>query len=274
MLQPGFAEVAALVRRRAGIVLTEDKSYLLETRLGPVLTRFGLATLGALGERLRALPGEALERAVVEALTTHESSFFRDGRPFEHLRGALPALLAGKAPGERLRIWSAACSTGQEAYSIAMIVHDLLGAAARGRVEIIGTDISGEIVARAREGSFSQFEVQRGLPIRALMTHFVQEAGRWRVKPELAALTRFEERNLLGDALALGRFDVIFCRNVLIYFDAPTKTRVLDMLSRQLAPHGVLYLGAAETVIGLTDRLLPVPGERGVYGIGLRKAAA
>jgi chemotaxis protein methyltransferase CheR len=274
MVQPGFAEVAALVRRRAGIVLTEDKSYLLETRLGPVLARFGLATLGALGEKLRALPGEALERAVVEALTTHESSFFRDGRPFDHLRGALPALLAGKAPGERLRIWSAACSTGQEAYSIAMIAIELLGAAARQRVEIIGTDISGEIVARAREGTFTQFEVQRGLPIRALMTHFTQEAGRWRVKPELAALTRFEERNLLGDVQGLGRFDVIFCRNVLIYFDAPTKTRVLDMLSRQLAPNGVLYLGAAETVIGLTDRLLPVPGERGVYGLGQRKAAA
>jgi chemotaxis protein methyltransferase CheR len=274
MAQPGFAEVAALVRRRAGIVLTEDKSYLLETRLGPVLTRFALPTLAALGEKLRALPGEALERAVVEALTTHESSFFRDGRPFEHLRGALPALLAGKGPGEKLRIWSAACSTGQEAYSIAMIAAELLGAAARQRVEIIGTDISGEIVARAREGCFSQFEVQRGLPIRALMTHFTQDAGRWRVKPELAALTRFEERNLLGDTLGLGRFDVIFCRNVLIYFDAPTKTRVLEMLARQLAPNGVLYLGAAETVIGLTERLLPVPGERGVYGLGQRKAAA
>jgi len=274
MLLPGFDEIAALVRRRAGIVLTEDKSYLLETRLGPVLARFGLRSLGALGEKLRALPGETLERAVVEALTTHESSFFRDGRPFEHLRAALPALLAGKGPGERLRIWSAACSTGQEAYSVAMIAADLLGANARHRVEILGTDISGEIVGRAREGCFSQFEVQRGLPIRSLMTHFTQEAGRWRVKPELAALTRFEERNLLGDALALGRFDVIFCRNVLIYFDAPTKTRVLEMLSRQLGPNGVLYLGAAETVIGLTARLVPVAGERGVYGLGLARAAA
>jgi chemotaxis protein methyltransferase CheR len=270
----GFAEVAALVRRRAGIVLTDDKSYLLETRLGPVLARFGLASTGQLGERLRGTPGEALERAVVEALTTHESSFFRDGRPFEHLRGALPGLLAGKAAGDRLRIWSAACSTGQEAYSIAMLATEVLGPGAGRRLEILGTDISGEVVARARDGAFSQFEAQRGLPIRSLMTHFTQDGARWRVKPELKEMVRFEERNLLADCTALGRFDVIFCRNVLIYFDAPTKTRVLEMLARQLAPTGVMYLGAAETVIGLTDRLAPVPGERGVYGLAARKAAA
>jgi chemotaxis protein methyltransferase CheR len=270
----GFNEVAGLVRRRAGIVLTEDKSYLLETRLGPVLARFGLASLGALGERLRGLPGEALERAVVEALTTHESSFFRDGRPFDHLRGALPRLLAGRGGGERLRIWSAACSAGQEAYSAAMLAQDVLGPAAATRVEILATDISGEVLARAREGAFSQFEVQRGLPIRALMAHFTQEGGRWRIRPELRAMVRFEQRNLLADCAALGRFEVIFCRNVLIYFDAPTKTRVLEMLARQLVPEGVLYLGAAETVIGLTERLVPVPGERGVYGLAAKRAAA
>jgi len=268
----GFTEIAALVRRRAGIVLTEDKAYLLETRLGPVLRRFGLDSLGALGEKLRGLPGEAMERAVVESLTTHESSFFRDGRPFEHLRAALPRLLAGKPAGERVRIWSAACSTGQEAFSVAMLAAELPGIA--GRVEIIGTDISGEVVARAREAAFTQFEVQRGLPIRALMTHFVQEGAKWRVKPELRATVRFEERNLLSDCAALGRFDVIFCRNVLIYFDTPTKSRVLEMMARQISPAGVLYLGAAETVIGLTDSLAPMPGERGVYGRAERRAAA
>lgn len=272
-MQPGFAEVAGLVRRRAGIVLTEDKSYLLETRLGPLLARFGLPTLAALGEKLRSLPGEALERAVVEALTTHESSFFRDGKPFEHLRGALPKLLAGRGAGERLRIWSAACSTGQEAYSVAMLATETLGTAAQ-RVEILATDISGEVVGRAKEGSFSQFEVQRGLAIRALMTHFTQEGPRWRIKPALRAMVRFEERNLLADCAALGRFDVIFCRNVLIYFAPPTKTRVLEMMARQLTPDGVLYLGAAETVIGLTERLAPIPGERGAYGLTARKAAA
>jgi chemotaxis protein methyltransferase CheR len=272
-MQPGFADVAGLVRRRAGIVLTEDKAYLLETRLGPVLTRFGLASLAALGAKLRSLPGEALERAVVEALTTHESSFFRDGKPFEHLRVALPKLLAARGAGERLRIWSAACSTGQEAYSVAMLATETLGAAAQ-RIDILATDISAEVVARAKDGSFSQFEVQRGLPIRALMTHFTQDGARWRIKPVLRAMVRFEERNLLADCAALGRCDVIFCRNVLIYFDPPTKTRVLDMMARQLAPDGVLYLGAAETVIGLTERLAPIPGERGAYGLAARKAAA
>jgi chemotaxis protein methyltransferase CheR len=270
----GFNEVAGLVRRRAGIVLTEDKSYLLETRLGPVLARFNLASLGALGEKLRSLPGEPLERAVVEALTTHESSFFRDGRPFDHLRATLPRLSASKGKGERVRIWSAACSSGQEAYSVAMLSQEVLGPSAPQRVEILATDISGEVLARAKEGAFSQFEVQRGLAIRALMTHFTQEGTRWRIKPELRGMVRFEERNLLADCSTLGRFEVIFCRNVLIYFDAPTKTRVLEMLARQLAPDGVLYLGAAETVIGLTDRLMPVAGERGVYGLAAKRAAA
>jgi chemotaxis protein methyltransferase CheR len=273
-MQPGFTEVASLVRRRAGIVLTEDKSYLLETRLGPVLTRFGLASLGVLGEKLRALPGEVLERAVVEALTTHESSFFRDGRPFDHLRGVLPRLAGGKGVAERVRIWSAACSTGQEAYSVAMLAAEVLGPAAAQRVEILATDISGDVVARAREGCFTQFEVQRGLPIRALMAHFAQEGTHWRVRPELRAMIRFEERNLLADCAPLGRFDVVFCRNVLIYFDAPTKTRVLEMLARQLQPEGVIYLGAAETVIGLTERLAPIVGERGVYGLAAHRAAA
>jgi chemotaxis protein methyltransferase CheR len=273
-MQPGFAEVAGLVRRRAGIVLTEDKSYLLDSRLGPVLSRFALPSIGALGERLRSMPGEALERAVVEALTTHESSFFRDGRPFEHLRGLLPKLAASRPAGERVRVWSAACSAGQEAYSVAMLAAEALGPGAPGRVEILGSDISGEVLARAREGAFTQFEVQRGLPIRMLVAHFVQDGARWRVRPELRAMLRFEERNLLADCGALGRFDVIFCRNVLIYFDAPTKTQVLDMLARQLAPGGVLYLGAAETVIGLTERLVPVPGERGVYEAAAKRMAA
>ncbi|MGG5818524.1 CheR family methyltransferase [Falsiroseomonas sp. HW251] len=270
-MQPGFAEVAALVRRRAGIVLTDDKAYLLETRLGPVLQRFALGSIAALGQKLRAAPEEALERAVTEALCTHESSFFRDGRPFDHLRTILPGLLAGRP--DRVRIWSAACSSGQEAYSVAMLVSDTLGASA-GRVEIVGTDISREVVSRARDGLFSQFEVQRGLPIRALMAHFAQEGGGWRVKPALRGMVRFQEGNLLADCAGLGRFDVIFCRNVLIYFDTPTKTRVLEMMARQLAPGGVLYLGAAETVIGLTEKLVPVPGERGVYGLAAKRMAA
>ncbi|MBU8542281.1 MULTISPECIES: CheR family methyltransferase [Roseomonadaceae] len=273
MTNDDFAEIAGVVRRRSGIVLTSDKAYLLETRLGPVLSRFGLASLAALGQKLRR-PDEALERAVVEALTTHESSFFRDGKPFEHLTKVLPRLIASRSPGAPLRIWSAACSTGQEPYSIAMLVADTMGARKDCRVEILATDISAEILQRARQGVFTQFEVQRGLPIRSLVKHFKQDGAKWKISPELAAMVRFEERNLLNDLSSLGRFDAIFCRNVLIYFDAPTKTRVLDALARRLTPDGVLYLGGAETVLGLTDRLVPIAGERGAYGTSPQRAAA
>jgi chemotaxis protein methyltransferase CheR len=155
-----------------------------------------------------------------------------------------------------------------------MLVADALGGRTGCKVEILATDISAEILQRARQGVFTQFEVQRGLPIRSLVKHFRQDGVKWRIAPELAAMVRFEERNLLNDLSSLGRFDAIFCRNVLIYFDAPTKTRVLEALARRLSPEGVLYLGGAETVLGLTDRLIPISGERGAYGASAQKAAA
>ncbi|MBL6079291.1 protein-glutamate O-methyltransferase CheR [Belnapia sp. T18] len=263
MSPDSFAFIAGLVKSRSGLVLTSDKGYMLETRLGPLLKRDGLASLDALALKLRDPRAGALAEAVTEALTTNESSFFRDGKPFDHLRKVLPVLIRARPAGATLRIWSAACSTGQEAYSIAMLLGEvpLEGR----RVEIIGTDIADGVVARAREGYFTQFEVQRGLPARLLVKHFRQEEGRWRVSPELRNMVRFERGNLLGELRGFGRFDVIFCRNVLIYFDAPTKARVLNALAAQLQPDGVLYLGGAETVLGLTDRLVPVPGERGAY---------
>jgi chemotaxis protein methyltransferase CheR len=248
---------------------------MLETRLVPLLRREGLAGLGALAQRLRAPRAEALAEAVTEALTTNESSFFRDGKPFDHLRRVLPGLLASRPAGTPLRIWSAACSTGQEAYSIAMVLQELAPpTGGRKAAEILGTDIAQEVLARAREGVFTQFEVQRGLPVRLLVQHFRQEEGRWRIAPELLAMARFERWNLLSDLRPLGRFDVIFCRNVLIYFDTPTKSRVLAALAAQLAPDGVLYLGGSETVLGLTDRLVPLAGERGAYGRAPQMALA
>ena len=265
MTPENFDLVARLVKDRSGIVLTADKLYMLETRLTPILKREGLASLDALALRLRGAPAGPLIEAVTEALTTNETSFFRDGAPFEHLRLLLPRLAAARPAGAVLRIWSAACSTGQEAYSVAMIARELaLGLAGR-RIEILGTDIAQEVLARAREGLFTQFEVQRGLPVQRLVKHFSKEEGRWRIAPELRAMTRFERGNLLEDLRGLGRFDVIFCRNVLIYFDPPTKTKVMAALAERLAPDGVLYLGGAETVLGLTDRLVPVPGQRGAY---------
>jgi chemotaxis protein methyltransferase CheR len=241
MRPDSFAFIAGLVKSRSGLVLAPDKGYMLETRLGPLLKRDGIASLDALAAKLRNPQAGTLAEAVTEALTTNESSFFRDGKPFDHLRKILPMLAGARPPGATLRIWSAACSMGQEAYSIAMLLGEL--SLDGRRVEIIGTDIAEGVIARAREGFFTQFEVQRGLPARLLVKHFHQEGGRWRVSPGLRGMVRFDRGNLLGDLRGFGRFDVIFCRNVLIYFDTPTKARVLDALAAQLQPDGVLYLG-------------------------------
>ena len=265
MTPDSFNFLAGLVKARSGIVLTADKGYMLETRLGAMLRREAIAGLDALALRLRGPRAEPLVAEMVEALTTNESSFFRDGKPFEHLKKLLPRLAAARPPGQAIRIWSAACSSGQEAYSIAMIAAELGPALGGRRVEILGTDISKEMLERAQEGVFTQFEVQRGLPVQMLVKHFRQDGTRWRIAPELRAMVRWQSFNLLEGLRGLGRFDVVFCRNVLIYFDAPTKSRVLAALAGQVAADGVVYLGGAETVLGLTDRLVPAVGERGVY---------
>lgn len=266
-----FETIATLVRARAGIVLGADKAYMLDTRLGGLMREKGLPNLDALAAKLRAPGAEPLAAAVTEALTTNESFFFRDGKPFEHLKRVLPRIAAARTAGQKIRVLSAACSTGQEAYSIAMVAESL---GLLSRLEVVGTDLSQDVVRRAREGVYSQFEVQRGLPVQMLVKHFKQEGGQWRIGQALRAAIRFETGNLLTDLRPLGSFDVVFCRNVLIYFDAPTKTRVLSTLADRLAADGVLYLGGAETVLGLTDRFAIIEGERGVYAPVGRMAMA
>ena len=261
-----FDVFASLLKARSGLVIGPDKTYLLQTRLGGMLRREKLADLPALAAKLRAPGAEKLIGEVVEAMTTNESFFFRDEKPFQHVRAlAIPRLLAVRPPGVPLRIWSAAASSGQEAYSLAMIVQDLRAVIGDRRVEIVGTDIAREQVARAREGVYSQFEIQRGLPMQMLVKYFRKEPPNWRVNDALRGLVRFQEGNLLGDLRALGQFDIVFCRNVLIYFDAPTKSRVLDSLARQMPTDGLLYLGGAETVMGITTRFAALADERGVY---------
>jgi len=262
-----FETFAELLRARSGLVIGPDKTYLLETRLAPIARREKLPDLAALAARLRAAPGtDRLAREVVEAMTTNESLFFRDAKPFAHVRAtALPRLHAARPPGTALRIWSAAASTGQEAYSLAMIVAELRPTLATRRVEILGTDLAREPLARAREGLYSQFEVQRGLPVQMLVKHFRKEEANWRIADPLRAAVTFREWNLLDGLAPLGRFDIVFCRNVLIYFDAPTKARVLEAIAGQMAPDGVLYLGGAETVLGITDRLAAIPDGPGAY---------
>jgi chemotaxis protein methyltransferase CheR len=263
-----FDMFAALLRSRSGLVIGQDKIYLLETRLAAILRREKLPDINALADRLRRPGAEAISRDVVEAMTTNESFFFRDDKPFQHFRmQALPRLLAGRPPGAGLRIWSAASSSGQEAYSLAMILAECRALLGARRVEIIGTDIARNQLARAKDGLYTQFEVQRGLPVQMLMRYFQKEDNGWRIASAIRDMVQFREFNLLGDLRPLGRFDIVFCRNVLIYFDQETKMGVLEAIAAQMAPNGLLYLGGAETVLGITGCFMPLAGERGVYGM-------
>jgi chemotaxis protein methyltransferase CheR len=264
-----FSIVAECLHKNSGLVIGPDKLYLLEARLARILKQYGLRDLDALAETLKDSQGGALIRDVVEAMTTNESFFFRDDKPFAHFRNhALPRILAARSPGTKLRIWSAASSSGQEAYSLAMILSECKAQLGGRHFEILGTDISREQLARAQEGLYTQFEVQRGLPIQFLVKYFKKEGNNWRISSALRESISFRECNLLSDIRGLGHFDIVFCRNVLIYFDNATKSRVLEAISCQMPSDGLLYLGGAETVLGLTNRFAAAPGERGVYELG------
>lgn len=268
-----FDILANLVKQTSGLVLTKDKVYLLESRLVPVARKRNLKDLEDLAAKLKTRPEDALVQEVTEAMTTNESSFFRDVKPFEQFRQTvLPRFLAARAGRKHLRIWSAACSTGQEAYSLAMILKEEAAKLAGWKIEIVGTDLSSEMVERSKAGLYTQFEVQRGMPIQMLIKYFKQVGDKWEIKPEIRSMASFRTCNLLGSLSSLGQFDIVFCRNVLIYFDQPTKARVLDSISRIMPPDGTLYLGGAETVLGITDRFQPVAGQRGIYELASQPA--
>jgi chemotaxis protein methyltransferase CheR len=270
-----FETLASLLKAKSGLMIGKDKLYLLETRLSEIIKREKLIDLNGLAERIRRPGNDVLARDVIEAMTTNESFFFRDDKPFQHFRTqALPRLIAARPPGSTIRIWSAASSSGQEAYSLAMIVAESSALLAGRKVEIIGTDIARDQLARAREGVYSQFEVQRGLPVQMLMRYFRKEDNNWRIAEAIRAMAQFREFNLLSDLRLLGRFDIVFCRNVLIYFDQPTKSRVLEATAGLMPPDGLLYLGGAETVLGITSRFAPMANERGVYGVTAASSAA
>jgi chemotaxis protein methyltransferase CheR len=199
-------------------------------------------------------------------MTTNETFFFRDKVPFDHLKATImPELLRARASRRSLRIWCAASSTGQEPYSIAMCLKELGAALTGWRVEIIATDLSQGVLEKSKAGLFSQFEVQRGLPIQLLVKHFVQTGELWQLNADIRAMVQFRQFNLLQDFAHLGAFDIIFCRNVLIYFDQDTKTNVFGRLAKVIEPDGFLMLGAAETVVGLTETFRPYPDRRGLY---------
>lgn len=261
-----FDFLRRLLKDRSGLVLSAEKDYLLESRLLPLARRHGMTSLGELAARLRQPGTTALAIAVTEAMTTNETFFFRDRIPFDHLRETvIPALVAARAREKRIRIWCTAAASGQEPYSIAMVLK-ALGAQLNGfRIDIMATDLSAEVVERAKAGLYSQFEVQRGLPIQLLVKYFSKNGDAWEIAPELRGMVQFRTLNLLNDFSPLGAFDVVFCRNVLIYFDQATKSGVLERIARQMPADGYLTLGAAETVVGLTESFVPVPDRRGLY---------
>ncbi len=256
-----------LLKTRSGLVLSAEKHYLVESRLLPVARRNGLFNLTGLVARLRAPDAERLTIEVVEAMTTNESFFFRDKVPFEHFPDTIiPALMSLRSASRRIRIWCAAAATGQEPYSLAIALKEM-GKELRGwRIEIIATDLSTEVLEKARSGIYSQFEVQRGLPALMLIKYFSQVGETWQIAPEIRGMVKFMPLNLLNDFSHLGRFDLVLCRNVLIYFDQVTKISVLERIASIAEPDGFLVLGGAETVVGLTDRFKPIPDKRGVYG--------
>jgi chemotaxis protein methyltransferase CheR len=261
-----------LLKERSGLDLSSDKQYLVESRLTPLARRVGLSDIAELIAKIKS-GSEALTLEVVEAMTTNETFFFRDKIPFDHLRQTvLPELVQARANRRSLRIWCAASSTGQEPYSIAMCIKEF-AALAGWRVEIVATDLSQGVLEKSRAGIFSQFEVQRGLPIQMLVKYFTQTGELWQLNADVRAMVQHRQLNLLQDFSHLGMFDVIFCRNVLIYFDQDTKINIFDRLARALEPDGVLALGAAESVVGISDAFSSCPERRGLYRPNVTRTA-
>lgn len=266
MTPSDYKYIQDYIKEQSGIVLADGKEYLLESRLMPLVRSNTMASIEDLIQAMRAPTGGHLRDAVVDAMTTNESFFFRDKTPFNHFNNVMaPSLLEARASQKRLRIWCAAASSGQEPYSLAMCIKEMPDKFANWRTEILGTDLSTEVLEKAKAGMYSQFEVQRGLPIQMLVKYFKQSGEMWQVDSSLKAMIDYRPFNLLHDFTSLGKFDIVFCRNVLIYFDEETKRDILNRIARQMAPDGFLVLGAAETVIGLTDVFERYPSQMGLY---------
>lgn len=247
-----FGFIRDLLRRRSAIVLEAGKEYLAEFRLGAVAKREGFESLAALVAQLRAHPHDRLCQTVVEAMTTNETSFFRDQHPFDALRQhILPRLTAHKGADRRLSIWCAASSSGQEPYSIAIVLRELGLCAPRWNLRFIATDLSSEMVNRARQGTYSAPEVARGLPPAMLAKYFRRSEGRYQAHDELRGMIEFSELNLSDSWPAFSGLDLVFVRNVLIYFDTDSKKQILGRIRRRMSPQGCLFLGSSETTVTL-----------------------
>jgi chemotaxis protein methyltransferase CheR len=262
---PDYEYLRKFLKDQSGLDLSADKQYLIESRLLPLARKSGLPGISELVQKMRS--GSSLFiNQVVEAMTTNETFFFRDKLPFDHFRESImPEMLRARANRKSIRIWCAAGSTGQEPYSLAMCLREM-GASLTGfRVEILATDLSQEVIEKSKAGIYSQFEVQRGLPIQMLVKYFKQTGELWQINSDIRGMVQHRQLNLLHDFTGLGKFDIIFCRNVLIYFDQETKVNIFNRLAKVIEPDGFLVLGAAETVVGLTDVFKPFPERRGLY---------
>ncbi len=274
MTPPDYEYLRKLLKDHSGLDLSADKQYLIESRLLPLSRKCGLAGISDLVLKMKGGSASHIAQAV-EAMTTNETFFFRDKVPFDHFRDSImPEILKARAARRSIRIWCAAGSTGQEPYSLAMSLKEMSAATAGWRIEIIATDLSQEVLEKSKAGIYSQFEVQRGLPIQMLVKYFKQTGELWQINADIRAMVQHRQLNLLHDFSGLGVFDVIFCRNVLIYFDQDTKINIFNRLAKLMEPDGFLVLGAAETVVGLTDTFKPFPDKRGLYRPNSARAAA
>ena len=265
MTPSDYEYLRKLLKERSGLDLSADKQYLVESRLLPLARKSSLPGITELVSKMQR-GADALTKEVVEAMTTNETFFFRDKIPFDHLRETIiPALAKARAARRSLRIWCAASSTGQEPYSIAMCLKEAAHLLSGWRTEIVATDLSQAVLEKSKAGIFSQFEVQRGLPIGLLVKYFTQNGELWQINAEIRGMVQHRQLNLLQDFSHLGVFDIVFCRNVLIYFDQNTKVSIFERISRMLEPDGVLALGAAESVVGITNTFKPYPDHRGLY---------
>jgi chemotaxis protein methyltransferase CheR len=254
-LQPAERSVVAqYVYAVSGIALDSSKDYLIEGRLSAVAEDAGCPTLSALVARAKADPTRAMERRIIDAITTNETSFFRDSAPFDLLRHKIvPDLIDRRQHGGscRVRIWSAACSTGQELYSVAMLLKDTLGDVDRYGVRLFGTDISDAVVARASKGVFNDTEIARGLSPEMRARHFIRHGGAWQIGDEIRSMASFRRMNLLGDLGGLGKFDIILCRNVAIYFSEADRQTLFGRLGRQMESDGYLLVGSMESLMSM-----------------------
>jgi chemotaxis protein methyltransferase CheR len=265
---PDYEYLRKFLKDNSGLDLSSDKQYLIESRLLPIARQAGLPGIGELVQKMKG-GSSPIANQVVEAMTTNETFFFRDKMPFDHFRDSImPEILQARAARRSIRIWCAAGSTGQEPYSLAMCLKEMGAALAGWRVDILATDLSLEVIEKSRSGLYSQFEVQRGLPIQLLVKYFKQVGEFWQINADIRAMIQHRQLNLLHDFAQLGTFDVIFCRNVLIYFDQDTKVNIFCRLAKATESDGFLVLGAAETVVGLTDVYKPYPERRGLYRPG------